>query len=235
MSVLNGLSLSGIIVDIILFIIIVGNAVWGYKRGIAHVVFNICSSLIAIILVFILYKPVTNYIVNQTKIGQNLENACEEKLQVLFEKDDVETTEQLQESESMNGILKIFVGDEITDMVEETKESLLTYLSIQIAHKIVSVIVFFALFTIVRIALYLLKSYIDLLANLPIIRIFNKSGGMIYGTIKGFLIIYAVFAIISLILPMNNNAVIATAIQDSLIGSKMFNHNIILNLIFKFL
>ena len=99
--------MSGIIVDIILFFIIAGNAVLGYKRGLARVIFNICSSIVAIILVLILYRPTTNYIINHTKFSEKLETTFEEKLQYLFEKDNIENTEQLQENDDMYGILKV--------------------------------------------------------------------------------------------------------------------------------
>ncbi len=229
---MSGLSISGIIVDIILFFIIAGNATIGYRRGLTRVIFSICSSIIAIILVFILYKPTTNYIIQHTKASQKLESAFAENLQFLFEKDE---PEEIQNNHTINSMLKVFIGDEMGNLIEETTDSMVQYMSVQISHKIISVIVFFALFTIIRLLLYIIRNYIELVANLPIIRVVNGSGGMVYGVIRGFFIIYVTFALLSLIMPIVGNTIITTAIQKSLIGSKMFNHNIILNLIFKFL
>lgn len=235
METINSLSISGIIVDIILFFIIAGNAVIGYRKGLARVVFNICSSIIAIILVLILYKPTTNYIINNTGTAQKLETIFAENLGHLFEKEELEENEPQQNSEDMNSILKVFVGDEIGDLINETKDSVVKYVSSQISRKVISVIVFFALFAIIRLLLYVIRSYVEMVANLPIIRIFNGSGGMIYGVLKGFLIIYILFAIILLIVPIISDTGLINFIQKAPIGSKMFNNNIILNLIFKFL
>lgn len=232
---MSGLSISGIIVDIILFFIIAGNATIGYRRGLTRVIFSICSSIIAIILVFILYKPTTNYIIQHTKASQKLESAFAENLQFLFEKDEPENTQDMQNNHTINSMLKVFIGDEMGNLIEETTDSVVQYMSVQISHKIISVIVFFALFTIIRLLLYIIRNYIELVANLPIIRVVNGSGGMVYGIIRGFFIIYITFALLSLIMPIVGNTIITEAIQKSLIGSKMFNHNIILNLIFKFL
>ncbi len=232
---MNGLSISGIIVDIILFFILAGNATIGYRRGLARVIFSICSSIIAIVLVFILYKPVTNYVINNTNASYKLESVFQEKLQYLFEKDNVQDTQELQNNKNVNGIFKIFIGEEIGNLVEETTDSIIQYISIQMSHKVISVLIFFGLFTIIRLLLYIVRSYIELVANLPIIRVINGSGGMIYGVIRGFFIIYIIFAVISLMMPILSNTIILTAIQNAPIGSKMFNHNIILNLIFKFL
>ena len=232
MEAINNVSAMGIVVDIILFFIIAGNAVMGYRRGLARVIFNICSTIVAIILVFILYKPTTNYIINNTSAAQKLESVFQDKLQYLFEKEEIQNSEELQQSESLSGMLTVFIGDKIGNLIQETSESLIQYLSQEITQKVISIVVFFALFAIIRLVLYVLKNYVEMVANLPIIRIFNGSGGMIYGILRGFLIIYAIFGIITIIMPVINETIIITAIQNAPIGSKMFNNNIILNFIF---
>ena len=62
---------------------------------------------------------------------------------------------------------------------------------------------------------------------------FNKSGGLIYGIIKGFLVIYAIFAILSVISPLISSWGVINAIEDSSLGSKMYNNNFILNILIK--
>ena len=61
---MTGFSFIGIIVDLLIFCVIVSSAIIYYRRGLTTVVFRLCSGFIAFILVFILYKPITNYIVN---------------------------------------------------------------------------------------------------------------------------------------------------------------------------
>lgn len=225
---------SGILVDIILFFIVAGNAVLGYRKGLVKVIFNICSSIVAIILVLILYKPVTNYVINNTSVSQKLENIFAENLESLGVNDDTENAENKHDEGLINS-LQIFVGDQVGGVIEEAKDAVVKSVSKQLSQKVIGIITFFALFAIIRLLLYVLKNYVELVANLPIIRIFNGSGGMIYGIVKGFLIIYVFFAIISFVAPMINQTGIVVAIQNAQIGSKMFNNNIILNFIFKFL
>ena len=54
---------------------------------------------------------------------------------------------------------------------------------------------------------------------------------MIYGIVKGFLTIYVILAVFSVISPLIEGWGITSAIQDSTWGSKMYNDNVILNLI----
>jgi len=228
------MSISGIIVDVILFFIIAGNAVYGYKMGLVKVAFNIFSTLIAIILVFILYKPTVNYILNNTTIETKIESVFEEKLKHLLQSDNVQSTEQMQDSEKIATLARVFRGNLIGDLVGDTIDTVTRTFSAEIAKKVISIVVFFGLFAIIRLLLYILKNYMDAVGDLPIIRVFNGSGGMIYGIVKGFLLIYVLFAIISIMMPIMNGNIIITSIENAPIGSKMFNNNIILNLIFRF-
>lgn len=229
------MSISGLVVDVILFFIIAGNAVLAYRRGFARVVFSLFSSIVAIILVIILYKPVTNYVIYNTNISNKLENVFEEKLIYLFERENVDSnnTQAMQENENIHGILNMFIGNELGDLIHDTTDSVIQYLSIEMSHKVIKVFTFFILFAVIRLLLYIVRNYIEMVADIPIIRVFNGVGGMIYGIIKGFLIIYVTLAILSLIMPIISDTIIIASIQNAPIGSKMFNNNIILNLIIK--
>lgn len=230
------MTILGIIVDVILFLVIAGNAVAGYKMGLTRVVFNIFSSLIAIILVFILYKPISNYIYHNTKIGQNIEITIQEKLSgFLIEKTKEQNGAAMQKENTKNDTIDIFLGEEVGQMIETASGDLVASVSNEISYKIISGVVFLVLFAVIRLALYVLKNYVDFLANLPFIRLINSSGGMIYGVIKGFLLVYVILAIISLMMPMISDTIVIQAINEAFIGSKMFKFNIILNVIFKFL
>lgn len=89
------------------------------------------------------------------------------------------------------------------------------------------------LLIISRFFLLFIRFAAELIANLPFIKLFNKSGGLIYGLIKGFLVIYLILAVFSIISPLISSWGIIDAIQDSTLGSKMYNNNIIVNIITK--
>lgn len=238
----------GIIVDVILFIILAGNAVAGYKMGLAKVVFNILSTIVAIILVFILYRPVSNYVFNNTQMAQNLKSTLTENLGGLLIQENMVPQ---KEDNSMNDILNVFMGEDMNQMIENatnvsigenvnqmvqnTTEDMVAKVSGEIAYKIVSAVVFLGLFAIIRVLLSILKNSVDFLANLPFIRVINRSGGMVYGVVKGFLLVYVILAVLSLMAPMISDTVVLQAVDQSWVASKMFYHNILLNVIFKFL
>ena len=94
-------------------------------------------------------------------------------------------------------------------------------------------IVFIAIFIIVRIVLALVKIVSKLIDKIPGLKQINKLGGGICGAIEGIIIVYAIFAVISMISPIISNTIILEQIYNSNIGSIMYNNNMILKSIYK--
>lgn len=83
---------------------------------------------------------------------------------------------------------------------------------------------------VVLILLYLLS---DVIGSLPIIKQFNKSGGILYGVIEGLFFVNLVFAILYVLNPVCLNGKIDEAVQKSNLGRLAYNDNIIINMIGK--
>ena len=152
-----------------------------------------------------------------------------------MEKTPVAENENLSTSNSnlSEGSVKLINGL-ISDASEKAKESsTLTYVSTELSYAIVRFISMVLVFVIAKFALLFVKFFAEILASLPIISTFNKSGGLIYGLLKGLLIVYVILAIFSILSPMISSWGLISSINDALIGSKMYNHNIIINFISK--
>ena len=65
----------GIILDIILVAIIALNIFICYKKGLVKLAVGLIAVAAAIILALILYKPVSNLIIENTEIDENIEQA----------------------------------------------------------------------------------------------------------------------------------------------------------------
>ena len=63
----------GIVFDIVIVAILTICILIGYKRGLVKVAFNICAFVISLLITMILYTPVTNLIINNTNIDDNIE------------------------------------------------------------------------------------------------------------------------------------------------------------------
>lgn len=209
----------GIIIDIAIVVVLALAIFLGYKRGLVGLAFKIVSFLISIIISLILFYPISNFIINNTQFDDKIEQTIVSK----FIKDE----EGNSQKESKNIIQK-----QIEEIAEEVTENSVKVVAKNISRTIINLIVIVVLYVIIRLILLIFRSFSDKLAALPIIKQFNEVGGVAYGIIIGFLIIYIIFAIIALTSSLYNSEGLIGSINSSLIGKIIYNNNLILKLFF---
>ena len=213
----------GIILDIVLLAIFALSVFVGYKKGLIGVVFNLCAFLVSLILTWILFTPVSNMIIKNTQIDDNIKNVIIEKGVIV-----VESNDKQNEDNQINKYIQEYVSKPIKNTANNAVEETATIIS----QKVVAIGVAIGLFIVIRIVLIFLKFIAEGIANLPIIKQCNKAGGTLYGVIRGLFIVYIVLAILFFIMSINNAGVIADTINSSIISKYLYTHNIILDLIF---
>ena len=212
----------GIVLDLILLATLALSIFFGYKKGLIGVAFNLCAFLVAIIVTWILYNPVTNIVINNTEIDDGIKNA-------IIEKGVIKQDEKNQKENKVNEFIGQYITTPITDATNNAVEETAKVIS----EKIVAIGVAIVLFIVVRIALILLKFVAEAIAKLPIIKQCNKAGGLVYGAIRGMFVIYTFLAILFLAMSVNNSGTIANMINSSIISKILYENNLILNIIFK--
>lgn len=203
----------GIIVDLIIVAIIVLSTFLAYQKGLVKLAIGLCTFAISIVLTLVLYQPITNFVINVTGIDETIENTIYEK-----------ANEVMQEGQK---------EDELTNQIIETaKNEMLPETARNLAINIVTGGVIIVLFVAIKIALRFISAIADAIAKLPIIDQLNKTGGMIYGLLRGILVIYVALLILSISGQINPTNAINQSIEQSSLGKAMY-HNNLLNVFFK--
>jgi len=215
-----------ILIDIIIIAIIGVCIFLGYKRGLIGVIFKILSFFIAVIVALVLFKPVSYFVINNTKIDEQIESSIIEIIEGTKEE---ATEEEKEKSENTPDVIMEYINSNIEKVANEAKTNIAQTVASDITINIINAGVIIILFIIARIVLIFIKIVSDAIAELPIIKQFNKLGGTIYGILEGFFIVYTILAIISLFVPI---ATLQNLISNSIIGSILYNHNIILMILF---
>ena len=210
-----------IIVDIAILAIIVLCIIIGYVRGLTGSLIKILSFVLSIIIAFVLFIPVSNLIINNTEIDENLESSIRNMI----------IQDEQNEDENMPEAITDYIGQKIDQAADDAKEAIVDSTARDVALTIVKAGTWIALFIIARILLIFLRFITSLIAKLPVIKQFDKLGGIIYGLIEGLIIVYFLLALISFISPMLNGT-LANAIDESFVGSMMYNNNLLLKIIF---
>jgi len=212
----------GIILDISILLIMTISIFLGYKKGLVKVAVKLCAFLIAVIVTFMFYKPVSNLIIENTQVDQKIKSIIIEK--GTKELNESNKDEQSNFIESMQQYVDNTVTQTQNEIVENTAE--------QVAIKLINIAVIIGLFIVTRVLLIVLVLISDLITNIPIIKQFNKLGGIIYGTIRGLLLIYVILSIVFLIVSVTANNGMLEVINSSFITNFMYKNNLLLNIIF---
>ena len=216
----------GIVVDLVLFVIMALSIFIGYKRGLIKCAINVLSFFIAIILVIILTNPISNFIINNTKIDDNIKQSISNNLH--FENE--ENLKLDSENSSVPKVIADYINNNVIDSAKNAAVSVKQAIAENITNIIIKVCVAILLYLIIRIALIFAKFIADYVGKIPVIKQFNEVGGIIYGIISGIVFIYLIFAIISMISPLIANSAFIKTINDSFIGSFIYNNNLLLKL-----
>ena len=196
------------LVDIIILCVIALSTFIGYKKGLIKVAFGLISFLLAIIISLLLYKPISNFIINNTSIDDNIKQTIEERLS------STNTTDE--ETENI-----------IANYYSNIKNASTNIIADNISKTIINVGCMLIVFIISKIILLFFKFSGDLIAKLPLIKQFNSVGGFIYGLLKGFILIYVFLALVAILSPVININSFINIINSSIISNIMYNNNII--------
>ncbi len=196
------------LIDIIILFIIALFTFISYKKGLIKVVFHLVSFVLAILIAIVLYKPVSNLIINYTSIDDKIEETIEARL----------SSPDITQEESENILANYY-----TNMKNVSSITAARTISTAIINASCMIIVFL----ISKIILLFFRFSGDLIAKLPLIKQINGVGGFIYGLLKGFVIVYILLAIVAILSPVIEMNGLLNLINSSIIANIMYNNNII--------
>lgn len=224
----------GILVDV-LIIGIIALCIWGgYRKGLIGVAFKILSFFVALVIALVLYKPVADFVIQNTSIQAMIENAIIENSQREDQEQIPEelNQEKISQETITSPIMVEYANKYIENAADKTKEVLAQEFAKSISIMLINVTSGILVFLIANIILIIIKAFSNLVAKLPIIKQFNKLGGILFGIIKGLLIVYVVLAILSLAEPVMQETTITNIMEQSYIGKIMYHHNMLLEILF---
>jgi len=197
------------LIDLILVALIAISTFIGYKKGLIKVAFSLVSFILAIALSVVLYKPISNFIIEYTPIDDYIEQTISQRL----------TSPEITVEETENIVSNYF---------NNFKSISTNVLANGISKTIINIACILIVFVVSKILLLLFKWLGDLISKLPLIKQVNSAGGFLYGLLRGFIFIYGVLALIAIISPVANINNIINIINNTIITNIMYNHNIIL-------
>lgn len=216
-----------IIIDLVIVAIIALCVFLGYRRGLTGSLLKIVSFILALVIAFILFKPVSSFIINNTNWDENLEQAIRENL---MKEESTESVQEGEEKGSMPEVIVNYINKAVEDAGNEAKNTIVDAAARDVAITIINVAVLIGLYFIARVTLLLVRGLTSLITKLPVIKQFDKLGGIVYGLLQSLIIIYVILAIVSFASPMMQDSGVIEGIQKSFVGSALYNNNLLLKI-----
>ena len=148
-----------IVFDLIVVAIIALFTFLGYKQGLVKAAIKILSFFIAIIVALVLYKSISNIVIKNTSIDDNIKNTIIEKIR----------------PEGMEENQKVSVEDSLTKKIVGEAENTIEEIANAFSVKLIETSVLLLLYIVIRIVLRFVSALTDLITNLPILKQINKA------------------------------------------------------------
>ena len=203
----------GVIIDIVVVTIIWVIAINGYKKGLVKTVYGLTAFFLAAILASYAYEYVAEFLGN------------------------LEFVKNLTEQINQNFVQDMAVDSSMPKWMAGAVEGVIEVAGQTVAERIISIIISVLTvvlsFVLVKIVLGFAVGIIDAVMKLPILDTVNKTGGMLFGVIKGMLIMLICFAVVSMFVTADNYRYIHEAITDTYVARFFYDNNILMTLILR--
>ena len=200
--------------DIIIFLIIGGFTLFGFKKGLVRSVVGILSLAASAVLAWLLY-PVISDILASLGIKMTL-------------------TENIQESLSGyigGGEELAMLPQGIRTAIESGSMELVSSAAGTAAQIALNIIAFIAVLIVSRIIIQIAAKLLNIITRLPVIGLFNRAAGMLLGALQGVAVVYIILAIIYATAPMDGGTKMNSMIEESALASVMYENNPIVDVV----
>lgn len=222
------------IADIIVIILILVATFRGYKKGFIKTGFGLLSLFIALAITFMFHQTAVEYVKENTGVEEWISNYLYNlDVNETISGDKFEDDEKVVLSESGENFINN-LPQAIVDLIglDEIKENAKITIVEKIVDFTVRLLAFIVVYIITKLVLTIIVFILDSIAKLPVIKQFNELLGLILGIVLGFIQVYFICAIITLISSLAVVDGVIVAINNSMFAHFLYDNNLLLQILF---
>ncbi len=214
-------------VDLLILIVMILSVYFGHKKGFLKTITGVVSIVLSLILAITLYPHIENFI-KETPVYEHV-----------YENVISHTEEPINESNKISdygagklNLPKSFL-QEMQKKADATKENIAYTIAKTTADSAVKIISMLLVFLVARLLIFLVVLLAGFLKKLPLIGWSDKLLGMLFGFVRGFLVIYLLLAVITVSAQLKSDNFAARAVKQSEFAKIMYNNNVFLDFVHK--
>lgn len=205
--------------DLIILLFVAFFIFLGYKKGLVNTVLNMCSYLLSIVAIYILYKPFSAFLADSS-FGKSITEKINTYLIEKF-------SDTILSEINIPSVFKAGI-DESTILADNT----VSYAIAQnITNALFMIISFIILYFAIKILLKFLRAPIKIITSIPLIKEANTLLGAFIGLAMGFLWLYVITGVIGTFSFMEFLKPVSDMINNSTIMKFLYQNNFLLGLI----
>lgn len=218
---------------LVVLVVLIGNVLWGYKRGFMRVVLSLVSWVIVILAVNIVTPVVAGVIVEVTPVESIVHDAVNDKLQAALG----ELANDVTESEKV-AALEEKIPEQLRDMIlgeDGQLDQLVTagaenvdVDTTKIAFAAAYLIGLIVVLIVTRIALAIVDGVLGLASKLPLIGQADALLGIFAGAAKGVIYVWVAMTVIALLTFTGANTELIALVNESELLGWFYDNNLIL-------
>lgn len=222
-------------VSIIIGIVFLMCVISGLWQGLFRVLVSVAGLIVSIVIAVYVAPYVSSSLEKNTRLDENMAHYISEKMQ--FSEAGEETSkgiqvaiiEELPLPETMKDNILNNNNAEMYDVLDAT--GVYDYIAKSIAMVILNAVVFLSLVLICRIFFFFLGRAAKGLSKLPILRSIDKLGGGVLGALKGLILIWIFFLILSVTSTMEWSQTLIAQINETRVLQLLYDNNALVDIV----
>ena len=222
------------ILDLIVIAVILYNGIRAYYKGFLYTAFQTVSTIVALVLSYVLYKPI-NLILRKTFLYGSLQKATAGQLT------SVQETLGLQAQTQFINSIKLPIPNIIKEnLIRHNNPEIYKILGVDnfseyiggyIANFLINIIAFIIVWSLVKVVLYIVGESLHIISKLPIINFADKWLGLGLGAIKGIIGIWIATIVMAILIALPKFQTIAVLLSESTLAKWFYENNIVLAIV----
>lgn len=225
--------------DILVLVILVIHGIKGWQRGFILSFFNLASVITAAVVAKLYHPRFSEYLLNNTTLFLKLQQwvglrVRDAAYQEVSSRGDIASDNIYQILGMPRGIQEVFMGSEtMRSYSTKAMEGVHSYVADALTRMFMNLLSIILIFICVKLALMLLGHLLDGVFSLPVLKQFNRAGGLAFGGAKGLLIIFILLLLMVPVNAMAGGGFLAEGLERSVFAKYLYDHNLLLNMIGK--
>ncbi len=222
--------------DYIIMVILLLASAHGWYLGFIVSFFNAVAYVVAGIATKVYYEALAVYVTENTTLYESIKSVLLEKLEVnpMTEKigdlnHGIESvSSEMFENLNLPGNIKNVLNTDVLSMdgIKNVEFNPQVMIAETITEFVVNALCMIAIFLMVLFAVKLLAKILNLVAKLPVLNEINRFGGFVCGLLKGVILIFVGFLMITPIITLDTFEWLKVLVDESILGLWIYNHNI---------